>query len=57
MTDATGQARDSNIGHFGPGAFGAEAIKILRMAIYMDAGLPVMYANHALAAFGKFKSQ
>ena len=57
MTDATGQARDSNIGHFGPGAFGAEAIKILRMAIYMGAGLSVMYANHALAAFGQFKSQ
>ena len=57
MTDAIGHARDSNIGHFGPGACGAEVIKILRMAIYMGAGLPVMYANDALAAFGQFKSQ
>jgi len=27
------------------------------MAIYMGASLSVMYANHALAVFGQFKSQ
>jgi AhpD family alkylhydroperoxidase len=39
------------------GASQDEVLDTLGMAIYMGAGPSVMYANHALEAFGQFKSQ
>jgi AhpD family alkylhydroperoxidase len=38
------------------GASEEEISEALSTAIYMDAGPPVMYASHALAAFGQFAS-
>ena len=38
------------------GATREEVLETLGMAIYMGAGLSVMYASHALAAFGQFAS-
>ena len=39
------------------GASQDEVIETLGMAIYMGAGPSVMYASHALEAFGQFKNQ
>jgi AhpD family alkylhydroperoxidase len=39
------------------GASRDEVIETLGMAIYMGAGPSVMYASHALEAFGQFKDQ
>ena len=39
------------------GATDEEVWETLGMAIYMGAGPAVMYANHALTAWGQFKEQ
>jgi AhpD family alkylhydroperoxidase len=39
------------------GASQDEVLETLGMAIYMGAGPSVMYASHALEAFGQFKAE
>lgn len=39
------------------GATRAEILEALNMAIYLGAGPSVMYASHALEAFGEFEAQ